>query len=151
MRRCREGVAGFFEDLPVLAIILVGVSVLVASGVNLARHELAERSETHLDFMSEKLLDSILSEIASISPGLPPFASALASMNLTVCASSLPSWLCYCVSVVQLHPEPTWVLTAGYPTSLCQTSTGYSSTIINASLENGLVGVFEVKVIVWRG
>ncbi|MEM3049348.1 MAG: hypothetical protein QXT42_01330 [Thermoplasmata archaeon] len=151
MRRCREGVAGFFEDIPVLAMILVGVSALVASGVSLAKHELAQRSETYLDFQSGKLLESILTEIVSSSPGLPPFESALVSVNLTNCASSLPSCLRYSVSVVRLHPDPSWILTVGDPTSLGQTSTGYSSAIINASLESGLIGIFEVRVIVWRG
>ena len=145
-----DGVAGFFEDIPVLAIILVGVGALVSTGVGVAKDEAAERSQEYLEAQSERLLSCIMSEIGRRSQGLLPSAIILRNLNMTECASALHEGVCWAVSIVELHPQVVfWISVVGDACGRV-TATGYSAALMNACLEDGLVGIFEVRVLVWR-
>jgi len=145
------GVAGFFEDIPVLALVLVGVSTLVASGVHLYALETDERLVQTLHREARELMCRIIREAGAPSPDMLPFAAALEPTNLSRYAAELPDGLGYSVSVVRLHPNPEWLFSIRSSSISQAACTGFASSRLNAIMSDGLVGVFEVRVIVWQG
>lgn len=150
MRDDISGVGGFFEDLPVLALVLTGVAVLVASAVHLSDVVAGERVQRLLDSEAERLLNGVLSEAGACTPDLFPLASALESPNMSRCANGLPSGLEYSIGVLRLHPDPNWVFTVQSAPDSTPAATGYASSVINAVLDDGKIAIYEVRVLVWR-
>ena len=144
----RSAVAGFFEDIPVLLIVLVGVMSLVLSGVVAAERTQRIENQRQLDLLASRLIDSIAINVAPDPSIEHASLVAFASLNFTRCAANVLADESYGISVIQLCPSTEWIRTrAADPQGH---DTGYASRLFNARLDDGSVGILEVVVFVWR-
>ncbi len=150
MRADESGVAGFFEDLPVLLIILAGVSVLVFSGATASEHLAEEKIESDLDALAGRFVASIRVSLMR-DPSMDHASIAMVkSLNISRCSSDALDDECWSAAFVLLSPSNEWLRAESSPGIAPLTGTGYSSSLFNALLDDGLVGVIEVRILVWR-
>ncbi len=144
----RSAVAGFFEDIPVLLIILTGVMALVLSGF--VATEKAQRIEDRrqLDMLALRLVDSVAINIAPDPSVEHASLVAFASLNFTRCAASVLDDESFGMSVIQLCPSIEWIRIGSVDPQ--GQDTGYASRLFNARLDDGSIGVLEVVACVWR-
>lgn len=146
MRGDTEAVGGFFEDLPVLAFVLAGV-LSVAGTASWTSVMLAddERCEA-LELAASQLLVRVVSEIRG--GDVLPTTEAVKRANLSSPMSELPDGVVSLVSVWCVHPVNECLLTVsrcdGEPTIACS-----ESVFINALCDGGMIGILEVRVLVW--
>jgi hypothetical protein len=150
MRADDSAVAGFFEDLPVLLIILAGVAVLVLSGAA-ASERLAEADlESELDSLADRFVASLMVSLKR-DPSMDHTSMALvASLNISRCASDALDDESWSVAIVLLSPSTEWLRADSSSETPPRAATGYSSSLFNVVLDDGSVGVVEVSAIVWR-
>jgi hypothetical protein len=150
MRADDAAVAGFFEDLPVLLIILAGVSVLVLSGV-VASERLAEAErEIELDQTASRFVASIMTSLVR-DPSMDHTSVALlVSLNISRCACDALDGESWSASLVLLGTFAEWLRTESSAGTQPLADTGYSACLLNAVMDDGLIGVVEVTVLVWR-
>lgn len=144
----RSAVAGFFEDIPVLLIILVGVMSLVLSGVVAAERAQHIENQKQLDLLASRLIDSVAINVAPDPAVEHASMVAFASLNATRCAANVLDDELFGISVIQLYPSMEWIQTRS-PDPQRQ-DTGYASRLFNARLDDGSIGVLEVVAFVWR-
>jgi hypothetical protein len=144
----RSAVAGFFEDIPVLLIILVGVMSLVLSGVVAAERAQHIENQKQLDLLASRLIDSVAINVAPDPAVEHASMVAFASLNATRCAANVLDDESFGISVIQLYPSMEWIQTRS-PDPQRQ-DTGYASRLFNARLDDGSIGVLEVVAFVWR-
>lgn len=144
-----DGVAGFFEDLPVLMFVLVGVSVLVMSAA-WVQQESAERDlEIQLDDGARRLAEDVVASFRSCWGFVPRVASIQGKNLSSVVALPSDGYGC-AVSVAIIHTNPS-VLATYAEGGLGEASvTGYARILFNAEDDCGLVLILEVRVIVWQ-
>lgn len=149
MIRKDDGVAGFFEDLPVLMFVLVGVSVLVMSAA-WVHGELAERElETELDHEARRLAECVVASFRSYW-GVAPRLASIQEQNLSS-VIGLPSGSYGCaVAVAITCPNPSVLATFAEGDLAEALRTGFAKILFNAVDDHGLVLILEVRVIVWQ-
>lgn len=144
----RSAVAGFFEDIPVLLIVLAGVMSLVLSGVIAAEREQRIGDQRQLDLLASRLIDSVAIEAAPDPSIEHASVVVFASLNLTRCAANVLDDEAFRISVIQLYPSMEWIRTSSLDPQI--RDVGYASRLFNARLDDGSVGVLEVAAFVWR-
>ena len=146
--RGEDGVAGFFEDLPVLMFVLIGASVLVMSGAWVARQNAIRQLEQELDDTADTVVRRVLGSILS-KWGETPRVTSLLGLDLAAIVSEESRGHEYAFAIASLHPEPEVFVTAnnGDPSRVVRT--GFASALFNALDERGLVLILEVRAIVW--
>lgn len=150
MRSDETAVAGFFEDLPVLLIILAGVSVLVLSGVT-AGERLAElENQAELESLASRFVIAMAVSLAADPSVEHASMSSVRSLNISRCASDALDAESWSAAVVLLSPSVTWLRTESRTGFEPTTRTGYSSVLLNVVMDDGIVGVVEVKALVWK-
>ena len=149
MIRNSEGVAGFFEDLPVLIFVLVGVSVLVMSAAWVSRQNVERELEMGLDDEAFRVAEAVLESFRS-DWGAVPRITSIQAKNLSSINGVASGCDGYAVTVSQLYPGLSVLATdaAGNPGDSCRT--GYGSILFNGVDDHGLIQILEVKVIVWQ-
>ncbi len=146
MIRRIDGVAGFFEDLPVLTFVLAGVSVLVVSGTWVAKAIDAGEAEADLEDRALETAEGVLGGCIS-NVGQTPRLSSLRDMNLS---SSIPSGLGgHVVTIALLHPKFEVLSSSSAGDIGLATRTAFARVLFNAVDEKMRVCVLEVRVIVW--
>lgn len=148
MRRADDAVAGFFEDLPVLLFVLVGVTVLVVSATWVTRERAARDLEVELDGIARDITRELLGSVVS-QFGASTRMSSLTGMDILSVVTGEARGRSFCVTVSCLHPDVAVVIaeTSGEPsTALC---TGFARSLFNALDDRGLVSILEVRTIVW--
>lgn len=150
MIRGDEAVGGFYEDLPVLLFVLLGVFVLVSASV-FASGQLSERRE--LDWMegiAEEVLTAILSHLTSADGvGYTATMAAMREMGLDSLAGMAARDACYCVNVVAIHPRTEWLCSAARGDPGSAVLTGLARALLNAVCDDGSTGIVEVTVLAW--
>jgi len=150
MRADDQAIGGFFEDLPVLAFVLAGTATIVLSGA-LASEQAAETvAHTNLDSLAERLLDSVMVRLSAVDSMDRISITSVESVNISRSAAEILGEEEFAYVFVEHHPCLQW-LRAG--SSSCRTppaNTGHSSCLFNAYFTNGLVGIVEVNLFVWR-
>jgi len=150
MRANRSGVAGFFEDLPVLMFVLSGVVALVLTSVFVSERMSADRLDEQLDAVAKRIVDSVASEMLfSCGPDILPTVASICASDYSDLVSQLSDGRGFALSVVSLHPSFGCMLNISSDQSSAPRSTGYASELLNALGNNGLIMVLEVRVIVW--
>ena len=146
----RTGVAGFFEDIPILVFVLLGVSTLVLSGVWVSQRLTGERIQDRLDRLAGALADHLVAEVLELGSydGLPR-VSSVGSLNLTEHAREELGARGYEIAVLERYPEFAWVKNQSSGDPLLAESTGYASMVFNAVDDNGYTQIMEVRVLVW--
>jgi len=150
MRADRSGVAGFFEDLPVLMFVLSGVVALVLTSVFVSERMTADRMDEQLDVVAKRIVDSVASEMLfSCGPDVLPTVASICAFNYSDMVSQLSDGRSFALSVFSLHPSFGCMFNISCGESSAPQSTGYASELLNALGDNGLIVVLEVRVVVW--
>lgn len=151
MLRDEDAVGGFFEDLPVLALVLLGVFLLISTSV-LVSKELSERRELdRLESVAEDIANAIRGHLTSGdgATGKMPTVPAMRQVNLPSLADPVASCVGYCASVVLLHPRTEWLSSATTGDTPDARRVVCAGGFLNALLEDGSVAIVEVKVLAW--
>ena len=150
MRSDETAVAGFFEDLPVLLIVLAGVSALVLSGVT-ASERLAEmENQAELESLAGRFVVTMAVSL-NMDPSVEHASiSSVRSLNISRCACDALDTESWTAAIVLLRPHVIWLRTESRTVVEPTTSTGYSSMLLNVVMDDGIVGVVEVKALVWK-
>jgi len=150
MRAGDSAIAGFFEDLPVLLIILVGVSVLVLSGAAASERLAEAERERDLGQLASRFVASMIVSLER-DPSMCHTSMALvASLNISRCASEVLDDESWSAAIVLLSPGAEWLRAESSSGSPPMADSGYSSRLFNAVMDDGLIGVVEVSAHVWR-
>jgi len=145
-----DGVAGFFEDLPVLMFVLTGVFILVTAGVWTSNTLEAQRMRDRLKALAEDLVNEIVLETEA-RPGRESLStvSALSRLNLSHLAGGVLSDHRCSIAIIERYPEVRWLVhwsdeTPGPPIQAIG-----AARLLNAFDEHLMVVVVEVRAIVW--
>jgi len=144
------GVAGFFEDLPVLMFVLTGTFIVVAAGVWTSNTLEARRVQDRLEAVSEGLVNDIVLEIEARLGGESfPTVSALSNLSLSHLAGGVLSDHRCSVAIIERYPEVRWLVHWSYKTSDLPIQAVGAARLLNAFDEHLMVVVVEVRAIVW--
>jgi hypothetical protein len=145
-----DGVAGFFEDLPVLMFVLTGTFIVVAAGVWTSNTLEARRVQDRLEALAEGLVNDIVLEIEARLGGESfPTVSSLSNLNLShVAGGALSDHHCS-VAIIERYPEVRWLVHWSYKTPDLPIQAVGAAKLLNAFDEHLMVVVVEVRAIVW--
>jgi len=149
VRSDKSGVAGFFEDLPVLAFVLVGSCVLIASGILTSEANAQKADADRLHKLASSLGDSLVAELLQARPGLVPSISTVCTTALEEVAESVTIDRNYCFSILMLHPELRFICNLSSEERCADCRVAAASRLMNASIDDGLVVILLVRVLVW--
>mgnify|MGYP001765325116 CR=1 FL=1 len=145
-----SAVGGFFEDLTVLMFVLVGVVVIVLSGVWSAAEAEEDRDAVELGVLAHDLLGCLLIEIAHPETmGYIPTTGHIQGLDLVGIVEVALHDSQFCVSVVERHPEQVWLCGATVGCPEAAANTGFASGFVNAVRPDGMISAVEVMVLVW--
>jgi hypothetical protein len=145
-----RGVAGFFEDLPVLMFVLAGVFIIVAAGVWTSDALASQRFHDKLEGLAEELVNDIIHEV-TVRAGANqlPSLDILTSLNLgRVAADSVQSH-CYSIAIVERFPTTQWLVNCSKASGSQPFEAAGSALLLNALDSHLRVVVVEVEVLVW--
>lgn len=145
-----DGVAGFFEDLPVLMFVLTGVFIVVAAGVWTSNTMEAQRMRDRLEALAEGLVNEVVLETEARLGGESfPTVSALSHLNLSHLAGGvLPAHRCS-IAIIERYPEARWLVHWPDETPDFPIQAVGAARLLNAFDEHLMVVVVEVRAIVW--
>lgn len=151
MRTDESGVAGFFEDLPVLAFVLSGVMLLVSSGAWTSSQLAEQRADERLHELANRALASIIQEIGSLAPSdTPPMLQSIQQLDfLSLLRDSLGS-VHFSVNLSALGQVQSWYKMANDENAGGVSNTASASCLLNAENESGSVLIVMVRVVVWE-
>ncbi|MCX6658541.1 MAG: hypothetical protein NTY62_07670 [Euryarchaeota archaeon] len=145
-----DGVAGFFEDLPVLMFVLTGVFIVVAAGVWTSNTLEAQRIRDGLGALAEGLVNEAFLEVEARLGGESfPTVSALSNLNLSHLAGGvLPAHRCS-IAIIERYPEVRWLVHWFDETPDSPIQAVGAAKLLNALDDHLMVVVVEVRAIVW--
>lgn len=145
VRSDSSAIGGFFEDLPVLVIVVSGFLVL-ASAATWASGQLTEsRDSAQLSELAHRLSDAVLAEILQSQV---PSIRSLAELNMSQLAES-SDMIDALVTILEIYPRVLYIVSQGEGPSEVNAPTGFSREYFNAITDEGLVAPMELRVIVW--
>ena len=143
-------IAGFFEDLPVLLIVLAGVTMLVVSGVAASERLSEQRVQRALDALAARFTDSIMLSLSRSMTHQHISMASIESVNISRCAADALGLECYHVAFVEYFPDVRWVRSESRSEDTLRANTGYAAHLVNAVMPDGGVVIVGVIAIVWR-
>jgi len=150
MKADDAGVAGFFEDLPVLMFVLVGVAMLVLCGTWVSRSLDTIHYQEELDSLAQDLVSSVVSRLLRPeTPGLIPSVSSAESTNISDIARGVVGERHFAIAIIMRYPTYEWLNIGSDNDSAPPSATGYGSRLLNALDGSGRTTVIEVRAIVW--
>jgi hypothetical protein len=150
MRDDCGGVAGFFEDLPVLMFVLAGVFIVVAAGVWTSTTLETQHKRDRLEALAESLVDQVVLEIETRLGGESvPTVDALSRLNLSHVAGGVLPADRFSVAIIERYPEVRWLIQWSDETPESPTQAVGAARLLNALDENLMVAAVEVRAIVW--
>jgi len=142
-------VAGFFEDLPVLVLVLSGVLSLMFSSVWVTEARSSAQEDSELAFEAREIVSRISQEIEfSGASGIVPLLSHVKNLNLSDCSLVTQSRDVH-VTIQIVHPKKELVCEYSSNDDPGSFSTGFASKFLNAIDDSGLTIILEVQAIVW--
>ncbi len=149
MRADERGVAGFFEDIPVLIIILAGVSILVSSVVIASERISERRLQSDLDLAAERMLARMMTSLRDAQEGTI-LISSIGSLNISRCSEGPLAACAFAVSFVRYYPGTEWLRSESSSGTVPAHATGHASRLFNAADDGrGQIVIVEVSVFVW--
>jgi hypothetical protein len=145
-----SAVAGFFEDLPVVVIVLAGVMTILLSASWAALRIQEGNSSELLREDADDALVRFLAEFARPATGEShPTVRHLQTINISAWARGHIESEWFLFSLVLVHPS--WIILAQAQHGDFEhaISCGYSSGLLNALTDDGMVGIVKVNVLVW--
>lgn len=151
MRADRNGFAGFFEDLPVLIIVLGGVCILVASSTRISAETLSGGAEDQLKMAADSIVRFVSSRVDDLRDvGGVPFLSAVARIDLTDCAEQATLERCaFYVAIVILHPDSGVTISSAGHAPVAADRLAVSTELFNALDDSSRSLVVEIRAMVW--
>jgi len=151
MRSNEAGFAGFFEDLPVMIIVLGGVFVLVLTATRISAETMSRSADERLKAVADSIIDRIESEANALDhPAGAPMLSALARLNLTECSEqSTRGNYAYRIVIVVLHPDAGRVIALAGSTPSAEGRLAVSTALMNAMDESSSAAIVEIRAMVW--
>ncbi|MCU0853069.1 MAG: hypothetical protein MUC90_07465 [Thermoplasmata archaeon] len=149
MRHDDAAVGGFFEDLPVLVLVLCGVAAIVSASVWSSGQIADEQSVRELDEIAQRFVDRLVEAALQVEGGGYPSVDKLRVLNISRLAMGLPKAIGYAVSIVEIYPSLEWLLqyvSDGKPIS---TDASASIRLVNAIDPWSRIVIVEARVIVW--
>jgi|GEM_PF-1692842 len=145
-----DGVAGFFEDLPVLMTVLLGVAAIVFAGTWVAKQNQERSADEELSEVAGDICRAVLTRVA-MDLGDTPRLSSLADVDFLQIGEKEARGHSFSVTVAMLFPEQRIVASAivGDPSDAI--STGFACLPFNALDDHGLSVPMEVRTIAWQG
>ena len=142
-----NGIGGFFEDLPVLILLLAGVSsVVLTSAWSVEQRAQGEELE-ELNRSAERILGSALAAASDDGDG----EFALEDLLRLDCRAiglepGIDGWV---VVVEVVHPFMDGAVARSSASEPTPSSVGWASTVVNATYSGDMVAVVEVTCLVW--
>lgn len=150
MRSDESGVAGFFEDLPVLAFVLCGVMLLVSSGIWASARIAEQREDELLKRLAERAADAIVETIAPAATDFElPTLQSIDRSNLSEYIQSVLQTVHFLVNLSTEGTASGWsmLISDSYGGEVSHTAS--ASRLLNVRDGFGLIVVLEVRLIVW--
>ncbi len=150
MIQCDDAVGGFFEDLPVLAFVLLGVFALVSAGVVASDRMSEHRRADWLESVADDILKGVLMRLTSADAvGYTLTVAGMREMSLEALADGAAGDASYCVGIVVLHPRIEWLCSATKGDLRTATHAGYAESLFNATSDDGSTAIVKVTVLAW--
>lgn len=150
MRDDCGGVAGFFEDLPVLMFVLTGVFIVVAAAVWTSTTLETQRLRYRLEALAEGLVNEVVLDIQTRLGGESvPTVDGLSHLNLSHLAGGVPPSIRFSVAIIERYPEIRWLAHSFEGNFDSPVSAVGAARLLNALDENLMVAAVEVRAIVW--
>lgn len=149
MRRDESGVAGFFEDLPVLMFVLAGTFTIVASAIACSQAIVSREEDARLQDLASRSVDLVVSELLEGHPDVVVTISALCATRLGNALKDFLGSSDFGMSIVMVHPELRWICTESNPGRDSNRNACSDSRIVSVLTEDGYVGIILVRVLVW--
>lgn len=143
-----DAVAGFFEDLPVLVIVLSGAMILASTATWVSREVSDARNSEILVDRAQLLASRIMTEIRNgHAEAQVPTIRSLQGLNLSRILEDSEAAVA-AVSIQMVYPRAEFVVGLDTKPSDQPRSSGYCSEHFNAMTDKGLAAVLELRVIV---
>jgi hypothetical protein len=150
MRPDEAGVAGFFEDLPVLMFVLVGVTTLILCGTWVSKSLNALNAQEELDSLAENLVNSVMSSLLRPeTSGIVPSVSSVQAIDISQIAAGVVGQRHYLVAIIVRYPSYCSLNKGSDNDTAPPDATGYCSRLLNVLDANERIVMLEVKAIVW--
>lgn len=150
MIRGEDAVGGFFEDLPVLALVLMGTLTLLSSSVVSSQELSADRDADRLDALADGVVKGIVSRLTGDEAvEVMPTVSALRHVNLSAFLGGSGADVDCCAGIMLVHPRAEWLCSFGTGDPHGAVRTGFREAVMNALCDDGSVAVAVVRAIVW--
>ena len=146
-----SAVAGFFEDIPVLLFVLAGVVSLVFSALLGAAQREERRLQSELDQLADSIADRVVGKLhhGDVLGDTPTMATVMRT-DLAAIASRLSLGHGCDICFVRVHPGFSWLSGTNHSCEDPPVATGYASRLFNGLDDKGLIGILEVRVLVWE-
>lgn len=149
VRDDEAAVGSFFEDLPVLVLVLCGVATIIVASVISSVRMADERQDDRLRDIVTRFADRLV-ETALLTEGTEhPTIDKLRALNVSRLAAELPEGIGYAVSLVQVHPVFEWIVQHASRDRPVLENSCASSRLVNAIDTSSRVVVVEVRAVVW--
>ena len=149
VKQDEQGVAGFFEDLPILLFVLAGTLTIVVSSVSASATVASIKETAKLDLIANRCVELLLSDILGGDDGNHATLASLCSTRVCQIAEDFLGKHPFCVGLLMIHPELRWLLENVSRGSGVPERAGSASRLFNAFTDNGLSAILVVRIIVW--
>jgi hypothetical protein len=144
-----RGVAGFFEDLPVLMFVLAGTFTIVVSAWNASQVVISREEDKALELLTDRCAELLLSELVGEHPWTVVTVASVCSTRLTQIVAEFLEGREFCMSIVMVHPELKWILQAPGRSGEAPERACSASRLINALTDGGYTAILAVRIVVW--
>jgi len=149
VKRDELGVAGFFEDLPVLLFILAGALTIVISSLSASQVVVLSGEEKELDHLANRCVELLLSEVFGDGQGVAVTVGSVCSTRLYQVAEDFLDSRCFSMGIVMLHPELRWLSQDDCKSRGGSERASAASRLFNALTDDGKTAILVVRIIVW--
>lgn len=149
MKRDELGVAGFFEDLPVLMFVLAGTFTIVISSLDASDVVVLNRKNMELDRLASRCADLLLFELLGQGQGIAVSVGSVCSTRLCQVADEFLEGRCFQMGIVMLHPEVKWLCQNPMRSADWPERASSASRLFNALTGDGQSAILVVRIVVW--
>lgn len=149
VKRDTSGVAGFFEDLPVLMFVLAGTFMIVASAVCASESVMSGEKSEELEYLVNRSADLVASEVLGEHSGIAVTVGSVCSTRLSQIVKDFLETRNFCMSIVIVHPEFKLLCQVPGPSDGLPKHACSASRLINALTDEGYVAILVVRLLAW--
>ena len=144
-----RGVAGFFEDLPVLVFVLAGTFVIVTSSATVSVELQSDERYKDLETIVNRSLNLVVRSLLEDSSMNGITVRSISESKLALTLSDLLKGFDYSMTITMLHPNLTVVCWVSGPTGEMPADAFSESRLLNCITDDGRIGILMVRLLVW--